>query len=142
LLEEFRKISYFHVAFGDVDMLRHVNNVTYARWSETARCEYFAEVLDLEPVTSNPGLILAKLEIIFEGQLAYRERVALGCRVRRIGTKSFEFAQEVWSADRGLRGARISAVVVAMDYFNDRTVEVPESWRKRIEAFESTPATT
>ena len=32
------------VQWGDVDRMGHVNNVWYARWIESARVEYFAQV--------------------------------------------------------------------------------------------------
>ena len=69
-------------------MMRHVNNVSYLRWAETSRTEFFAEVLG-EDILSSRGMILAKLGIDYVKPLAYRENVAIGCRVTRLGNKSF-----------------------------------------------------
>jgi acyl-CoA thioester hydrolase len=140
MLEHFPKIDHLRVQFSDVDMLRHVNNLTYLRWAETARTEYFAEVLGGQNGTAE-GIILAKLEISFERQMAFREHVALGTRLHRIGTKSFQLEHEIWSTDHDHRCAHILATLVAFNYELNKTIEVPDLWRKRIAAFEATPAT-
>jgi acyl-CoA thioester hydrolase len=136
MLETYRKINRFRVQFADVDMLRHVNNTTYLRWAETARSEYFYDVLG-EQIGGRSGMILAKMEISYEKPMVYREFVALGARIGRIGTKSFDFEHEIWSEDRGVRCARITSTMVAMDYVSNETIVVPEEWRERIAAFEA-----
>jgi acyl-CoA thioester hydrolase len=136
MLSDFRLVHRFRVTFADVDMLRHANNVAYARWAETLRTEYFADVLG-ERVGGARGMILARTEIVYEKPIAYRERIAVGGRVGKIGTKSFEFLNEVWSEDRDERCATISCTLVAFDYEADRTIVVPDVWRVKIASFES-----
>ena len=138
MLEAYRIIRRFRVPFGDVDMLRHVNNVAYLRWAEQQRSDYLLDVIGASSAWTQ-GMILASLKIDYERQIAYRENVAVGCRVSRFGTKSFDFAHEVWSEDNGARCASITATVVAMDYDLQTTVAVPELWRERIAAFEPSP---
>ena len=84
MLEGFRLIHRFRVPFCDVDMMRHVNNVAYARWAETLRTEYFGDVLQ-ERIGGATGIILARTEIVYERPIAYRENVAMGGRVGKIG---------------------------------------------------------
>lgn len=137
-LTDFRSITRFRVPFCDIDMLQHVNNVAYLVWAETARCVYFDEVL-AEELSGARGIILGKMEIRFERPLEYRERVAVGCRVSRMGTKSFDFVCEMWSDDSGLRSAVCTATVVAYDYERKLSIPVPEAWREKISAHEVTP---
>ncbi len=136
MLETFRLVHRFRLVFADVDMLRHANNLAYARWAETLRTDYFADVLG-ETIGGERGIILARLEIVYEKPVAYREKVAIGGRVGRIGTKSFEFLSEVWSDDRGERCAKIACTLVAFDYVGNRTIPVPDEWRSKIDAFEN-----
>ena len=138
MLELFRKVERFRVAFADVDMLRHVNNVAYMRWAEGMRSEYFSEIIG-EQIGGRRGMILAQATIAYEKPLSYREQVAVGCRIGRVGTKSFAFLHEIWSVDRDLRAARIETTLVAFDYATGNTITVPEEWRARIAAFEATP---
>lgn len=76
-------------------MMRHVNNVAYIRWTETMRSEYFAQVMHV-PVNGDHGMIQATINFTYERQLLYREQIAIGCRIPRIGTKSFDFYYEIW----------------------------------------------
>jgi acyl-CoA thioesterase FadM len=41
----YRHINRFRVPFCDVDMMQHVNHASYVVWAQTARPEYFDEVL-------------------------------------------------------------------------------------------------
>jgi acyl-CoA thioester hydrolase len=134
-LDDFRSVTRFRVPFCDIDMLQHVNNAAYVVWAETARCVYFAEVLQ-EGLHSANGLIIAKLEITYERPLEYRENVALGCRVFRMGNKSFDFLCEMWSEDTKQRAAFCSATVVAYNYETKSSIAVPERWRELIVAHE------
>ena len=138
MLEEYRIVMRFRVPFGDVDMLRHVNNLAYLRWAEQMRSDYLLDVIRAESALTR-GMILAKMTIDYERQIAYREHVAIGCRVSRFGTKSFDFSHEVWSDDSGLRCARITSTLVAMDFDAGRTIAVPQAWRERIAEFEVSP---
>ena len=134
-LADFRCISRFRVPYSDMDMLQHVNHASYIVWVETARCVYFDEVLK-EPINGSNGMILAKLQFEYDLPLDYREEVAVGCRVSRLGRKSFDFAYEVWSETRQLRAAHGVSSMVAYDYQAQTSILVPKRWRKIISAYE------
>jgi acyl-CoA thioester hydrolase len=137
MLEGFRCVQRFRVSFGEVDMMQHVNNVVYFRWAETIRVEYMHGVLE-EEIGGENGLILAKIENTYESPIRFREHVAIGTRVARIGTKSIDFDFEAWSEDRERRCAHGRATVVVFNYVADRSIAVPERWRAKIAAYEVT----
>jgi len=134
-LDEFSSITRFRVPFCDIDMLQHVNNAAYVIWAETARCVYFDEVLH-ESLTGNSGMVVAKLEVHYERALNYLERVATGCRVTRIGRKSFDFLFEFWSEDNNQRAAYCNTTLVAYNFETKSSVVIPEKWREMIAAHE------
>lgn len=134
-LTDFRCITRFRVPFCDIDMLQHVNNASYVVWVETIRCVYFAEVLK-ETLASSNGMILARLKIDYEQPLEYREDVAVGCRVSRIGRKSFDLTHEVWSETRQIRAASVHSAMVAYDYAAKSSIVIPERWRDIIFGYE------
>jgi acyl-CoA thioester hydrolase len=134
-LDEFRSITCFRVPFCDIDMLQHVNNAAYVVWAETARCVYFDEVLK-ESLTGVNGMIVAKLEVTYERALTYREHVAIGCRVTRIGRKSFDFLFEIWSEDTNQRAAYCHTTLVAFNFETKSSVVIPQKWRELIAAHE------
>lgn len=135
-LADFRCISRFRVPFCDIDMLGHVNHASYVVWAETARCAYFDEVLR-ESLTGRCGIILAHLEFDYEQPLDYREQVAVGCRIGRMGRKSFDFLYEIWSESRQVRAARGLSTMVAYDYEAKTSIVIPERWREVVTAYEA-----
>jgi acyl-CoA thioester hydrolase len=134
-LENFRSITRFRVPFCDIDMLQHVNNAAYVVWAETAKCVYFDEVLG-ESLTGATGHIQARLEVNYERTLKYREHVAIGCRVARIGNKSFDFLCEIWSETANQRAALCHSTMVAFNYETESSIVIPQKWRELIAAHE------
>jgi len=139
-LPEFRCVTRFRVPFCDVDMLQHANHASYVVWAETVRCVYFDEVLG-DSLTGRSGIILARLEFEYERPLDYREEVAVGCRISRIGRKSFDFLYEIWSETRKERAARGVTTMVAYDYEAKTSIVVPKRWRETINGYETVAPT-
>jgi len=138
MLEGFPLVTRFTVPYADIDMLQHVNNVAYIRWCETLRVEYFAQVMKV-PINSERGIIQANIQFSYERELRYREIVACGVKVSRIGTKSFDFAYEMWSETHGHRAAHGITTVVAFDFTRARSIEISQAWRDAIAAYEDGP---
>ncbi len=138
MLEGFPLISRFSIPFADIDMMQHANNVAYIRWAEMMRSEYFAQVVGV-PINGDHGMIQANIHFTYERQLTYREHIAVGVRVPRIGTKSWDFEYEIWSETHGYRAAYGITTVVAYDFIAGRTIVIPDSWRAAVAAYESGP---
>jgi len=138
MLEDFPLITRFLVPFADIDMMQHVNNVAYIRWLETMRAEYFAQVMGTD-INGATGMIQASINFTYERQLSYREEVAVGIKIPRIGTKSWDFYYEVWSATYEKRAAHGITGMVAYDFVSNRTIAVPQPWRDAIAAYENGP---
>jgi len=122
------------VEFRDLDGLGHVNNAVYLSYLESAKVQYFREVVG----AGNLG----ELGIVADAKIAYRspaffgERLEIGVRVGRVGTKSVEFEFEIRGPD-GRLVAEASSVHVAFDYASREPIELPEEWKRRIEAHEA-----
>ena len=134
-LAEFRYLTRFRVPFHDVDMLQHANHGAYIVWAENARSGYFDEILG-EALNGTNGIILARLEFDYERPLDYREEVAVGCRIGRLGRKSFDFVYEIWSEKHQKRAARGLTTMVAFDYEAKNSIPIPERWRELVLAYE------
>ncbi len=138
MLEGFPLISRFTVPFSDVDMMQHVNNVAYIRWCEMLRAEYFAQVMD-EPINGKRGMIQANISFTYERELHYRDSIAIGIKVSRTGTKSWDFAYEIWALDKNARVAHGITTVVAFDFAAGKSIEMPQEWREGIAVYEAGP---
>jgi len=135
-ITDFRCTMHFRVPFCDIDMLQHVNNAAYVVWAETIRCNYFDEVLG-ESLVGSCGIILARTEFDYLHPLEYREEVSVGCRIARMGRKSFDFLYEVWSETRQSMAARGRTVMVAYNHEANTSIAIPEKWREVISNYEA-----
>ena len=132
-LEDFRYKLDIHVVFGDIDYYRHVNNVIYIRWMETARIDYCKVAFD-RPLGAKTNVILASQSFDYERQAQYDDRLVMGCRCSRLGNKSLDFTYELYRGDERI-GRGVSALV-AFDYEANASVPIPDDWRRKITAYE------
>ena len=68
------------VRFGDLDANRHLNNVVYLRYFETARISFMRELWpDHDPAESGKamGMIFAECHINYRSPVAFDEEVAV-----------------------------------------------------------------
>jgi acyl-CoA thioester hydrolase len=138
MLDGFPLVSEFSVPFADIDMMQHANNVAYIRWAEMMRSEYYAQVTGV-PINGERGIIQATINFTYERQLHYRDRIAVGCRVSRLGNKSWDFEYAIWSVTRDERAAHGITTVVAYDFVAQKTIAIPPEWREAIAAYEAGP---
>ncbi|HEV2737980.1 MAG TPA: thioesterase family protein [Candidatus Elarobacter sp.] len=133
-LDDFRYRYDFRVVFRDVDYYRHVNDAVYVTYMETARIDY-CEVAFGKPLGSPQNVIMASQRFDYERQAQYGDRLVMGCRTSRIGTKSLDFTYELWRGDE--RVGHGLSTLVAFDYEANRSIAVPDEWRRRIAVYEA-----
>jgi acyl-CoA thioester hydrolase len=115
------------VRFRDLDSLGHVNNAVYATYLEQARIAF------LKPIGATQlDMILARLEIDFRAQVGLGDDVEVEVRPAGVGTKSFSLDYTVRVGKRIVAEAK--SVLVAYDYAEERSVEVPARWREALAA--------
>ncbi len=122
------------VEFRHLDGLGHVNNAVYLNYLESAKVDYFRDVVGVAALEELG--IVADVKIAYRSPAFFGETLSVGLRVPRVGRKSIEFLFEV----RGPEGrllAEGSSVHVAFDYGTRRPVAVPDAWRRAIEAHEA-----
>jgi acyl-CoA thioester hydrolase len=117
--ESRRHVHEFHVRFGDIDVLGHVNNCRYFTYLEDARVAMFR--LDpmregREPVN---GLVIARHEIDYKRPLLFGpDPVRVETWVTELRAASFSVAYEVRDDEHVY--VRASSVIVAYDLENTR----------------------
>ena len=119
--------------FNDLDGMGHANNAVFLTYLEQARLAWFASFGE-EKSMALTDVILARTEIDFRSPLVFGETLSVGLRPSRLGTKSFELEYELRVGERLVAEAR--SVIVGYDYEAGQSAEVPERWRRRIEAAE------
>ena len=141
-------VTPIQVRFGDTDRFGHINNASFATYSESARIELITSL-------GYPlgGMILAHMAIDFRRQLHVGDPLLVLSRIERIGRSSIGMRQALLrpgapevghgparalamaEAPRGEVVADIATVVVTYDYRAERSVPVPEDLRARLAQF-------
>ena len=81
------------VRFGDLDAMRHLNNVVFLRYFETARIGYLNSLSEShDPVNRENGFgfIFASCHIDYRSPGHFDEEVAIRVRPAEVGTKSLK----------------------------------------------------
>jgi acyl-CoA thioester hydrolase len=124
------------VRFGDLDAMRHLNNVVFLRYFESARIAYMSR-LSPHHSPANPergpyGLIFAECHINYRAPVHFDEEVEVRCRVAEVRRSAFrlDFAMDV--AER--RAADGYGWLVGFDYQAEKAMPLPDELREALEA--------
>ncbi|HUS24351.1 MAG TPA: thioesterase family protein [Candidatus Binatia bacterium] len=135
--DDFRFFFPLTPRWGDMDALGHVNNVRFFTYDESARLQYFQDLMKDDPkFWKEYGLILAHIEADFLQQLRLPAQLDIGFRIARIGTTSLRTLAAMFRGNDLV--AVTQGVVVWFDYSTSRTLPVPEVVRQKIRQYEKT----
>lgn len=138
-MQNFKHKFPIQIRFKDIDKMGHVNNANYLTYIETARVNYFEEVVGTDKKWSQQvGIILARIEIDYKAPVFLHDSVLVYTRCSRIGTKSFTLDWMIVRENAGKEDtvAQGIAVLVCYDYVHKKTIAIPEEQRQRLEAYE------
>ena len=125
-LAGFSVIVEVPVAWGDMDWFRHVNNIVFFRYFESARIEYL-ERIGFRQETENGGVgpILHSTQARFRRPVEWPDTVIVGARTVDVGDDRFTQEYRLVSRASGEIAAEGGAVLVAYDYANGRKAPLP-----------------
>lgn len=135
-IDEFPVQVRFPVAYGDMGIANHVNNVYFFRYFENARVKYFDEVgiSEMRKKTGRSAL-LAETKCKFLQPLEYPDNLVAGAKVRSVGQTSFVMEYLVVSEKVGV-AAIGEGVLVMYDYNTSQKISVPAEIRTAIQELE------
>ena len=130
---------YTHVErirFGDLDAMRHLNNVVFLRYFETARIAFIRELMPehdpAHPETSSFGLIFAECAISYRSPVHFDEEVAVRCTIGEVRRSAFDVRFRMTVGDR--LAAEGHGGLVGFDYAEQRPSRLPDRLRETLEA--------
>ncbi|MDC0303652.1 acyl-CoA thioesterase [Flavobacteriales bacterium] len=130
-MEEFQVTVDAQVRFRDTDALGHVNNAVYLSWMELGRMAFTDAILP-EIDWTKIGFILAHVSIDYLEPVFLGDNVKVHMRADKIGGKSVVLECLITKTDND--GERPTAkgnnIIVAFDYQTNKSVPIPESWKK------------
>ena len=122
------------VRFGDLDANRHLNNVVFLRYFETARISFVRRLMPgvnpADPEGNAFGLIFAECRINYRAPVYFDEVVSVHCTIEDVRRSSFRVTF------RMLVDGRLAAegygIMVGYDYAGQRAAPLPDELRERL----------
>jgi len=131
--DAYRHFCAITTRWMDNDAYRHVNNVVYYSFFDTAVNRYLIEAgaLDIErsPVV---GLVV-ETNCHYFRSIAFPDRVQAGLRVAHLGSSSVRYELAIFREDEPLACAQGHFVHVYVDRDSNRPVALPSQLREALE---------
>jgi acyl-CoA thioester hydrolase len=125
------------VAWGDMDYFRHLNNIVFFRFFESARIAYLQRIgFESELADSGIGPILAATDCRFRRPIRYPDVVLVGARTTRLEPDRFTMEYRLVSEAQGVVAAEGGGTLVAYDYRQERKAVLPDAVVGAIEDLE------
>ncbi len=128
-------ITEIQKRFADIDVFGHVNNIHQQEYFDLGKTDYYNQVIGFDVHFDRVALMIVAVKNDFLGQIRNDDDVYVKTWVKAVGTKSVTIAQQIVCrlAD-GTEEVRTEGetVLVTFDRKEQRTVEVPQPWRARI----------
>ena len=130
--EAFLHFTAIDTRWSDNDAYRHVNNVVYYSFFDTAvnRLLIEAGALDLE---HSPAVgLVVETQCRYFAPVSFPDRVHVGLRVDRLGSSSIRYALAVFRNDDDCAAAEGHFVHVYVDRASNRPLPVPDAVRQAV----------
>lgn len=115
------------IAWGDMDIVQHINNVAYFRYFESARIQYLDEVGAAEAwEVQNIAPILADTSCRFKQPLTYPDNIIVGAKVVSLEHESLLMEYIVVSKKAKAVAAKGQGRVVFFDNSRMCKVDIPQ----------------
>ena len=135
---DYKHVVPIQIRFIDIDRLDHVNNACFLSYFELGRVKYFNQVLNKHINWNDSGFVIARTEINHITPIYLLDDLYCFTKIINIGTKSITIKNSLVKkvGDEFQEAANGIGVLVAMDYLNKVSVDMPVKWRQAIEEFE------
>lgn len=118
----------------DLDIYRHVNNVVFYSWIDTAVIGWLVEKKLL--VTANPEVVCFVVEsgCRYAAPVHFPQTVSVGLLIEHLGTSSIRYRIGIFVDGSKNAAAEGHFVHVCVDAQTHRAVPIPTHWRTALEA--------
>lgn len=131
---EFKVWQSFTTRWADNDAYGHVNNTVFYEWFDSAVNAWLVGqgLLDIE--AGDPIALVVETRCSYFAPLAFPESVDIGLVVAQLGRSSVRYRIGVFAAGSEQAAAQGEFVHVLVDRTSRRSVEMPQNWRRALEA--------
>lgn len=125
----------FRLDWSEMDMFAHINNVSYFKYLQAARINYWEQIGLKTPHTDGLGPMLASTGCQFRKPLFYPGNIIIDTSVQFIKNTSFGLLHRIYNAD-GELAAEGNDVVVLYDFLKHEKAQIPDWFRQKIAGVE------
>lgn len=137
LLAGYPVVIHMPVEWGDQDPFKHVNNIVYLRWCETARVVYLQRIGMWKMIEDEKkGPILAALSCNYRRPVEFPDTVHVGARITRLGNSSFGMEHLIVSEVMNEVVADADSTLVFFDYAENQPLPLPDHLRQAMQMLE------
>lgn len=131
---EFKVWQSFTTRWADNDAYGHVNNTVFYEWFDSAVNAWLVGqgLLDIE--AGDPIALVVETRCSYFAPLAFPEPVDIGLAAAQLGRSSVRYRIGVFAAGSEQAAAQGEFVHVLVDRTSRRSVEMPQNWRRALEA--------
>jgi len=131
---EFRHWRKVTTRWADNDAYGHVNNTIFYQWFDSAVNAWMVEQGMLDIANGDPIALVVETRCAYFAPLAFPQAVEVGLAVAELGRSSIRYRIGVFGEGESGSAAQAEFVHVVVDRANRRPVEIPASWRAKLEA--------
>jgi acyl-CoA thioester hydrolase len=132
--EDFNFIKSVEARWVDMDALRHINNSVYLSYFESARVEFLDSLgININRWEEDESVLLGKMEITYLRQSSYPNIYDIGCRISRLGTKSFDIFSAIFDKKSLTPIVTGTFGTVSFNYKSQQTILIPKAVRDAFE---------
>lgn len=130
-----KSIIPIQVRFSDVDVMGHVSNTVYQNYFDSGKTSYFEEVIpemDFESI----GIVGASIKIDYLKPIFRKTSILVETRITHLGNKSLTMEHYIIEENTNEVLSTCTAIMVCYMIKEQRSIAIPEEWRKKIIDFE------
>jgi acyl-CoA thioester hydrolase len=134
--EKFAVKLELRIDWSEMDLYGHVNNVSYFKYIQAGRVNYWLQTGLTEMFTKEKiGPILASTHMDFKSPLHFPGNITVETRMEFIKNSSFGLQHRILN-DKGEVAAEAKDVIVVFDFNKNEKVLFPDILRKEVERIE------
>jgi len=137
-LSDYSTIYEFEVLWGDLDAANHVNNLTYMKWTESARILYFNKIgIDTSFRSDEAGPILGWQDCKYIFPMIFPDKAIVGVKTTEILNDKFIMQCGVFSKTHNRIAAISSQSIVPYSYTTSKKADIPTHWIENIKRIDN-----
>ena len=122
--------------FNDIDQMGHVNNAVIMEFFDLGKSEYFTAI-GLPPEDGDFTVMVVHVEVDFQNQIRFRDKVHVVTHVDHFGTKSLSVKQQVVNSDTGTVCATCRTVMAGYCRSTHTSAVIPNTIKETILRYET-----